>query len=253
MLGGKGPIGMATKLSVFLAAAVLISMPVLAVNIGVRNNVIEEDMIAQVPENVVLPEPSPIKPQEAPDPIEPKGWVDKDFIISYDDNQVNDALNPAVAVTPRTPFTIEKGFAGSVHAVWDEVEDDATGLREIMYSMAKEEEYPWKWSGENRDIVISNKDRARPPDAVSPSIVVDYNGTIHVVWAQYYPGDPGTWEVHYIYSIDNGDNWSPDKRISYIDGEKDATSIPSPPKIARALGGSTTPTIRNGRLWMYTR
>ena len=150
MLGGKGHLRVATKLSVFLAVAVLISMPVLAVNIGLQSDAVDDDnFITQDLGTEPLPEPLPIESQEIPEPIEPKGWVDKDFIISFDDGkgaeEFADALNVSVAVTPPG---IE--FEGTIHAVWDEY-SDLTKSKEIHYSSSKDNGA--SWSGEEKDII----------------------------------------------------------------------------------------------------
>ncbi|MCK4266146.1 MAG: exo-alpha-sialidase, partial [Thermoplasmata archaeon] len=171
-----------------------------------------------------LPEPLPIESQEIPEPIEPKGWVDKDFIISFDDGkgaeEFADALNVSVAVTPPG---IE--FEGTIHAVWDEY-SDLTKSKEIHYSSSKDNGA--SWSGEEKDIIISlkKKDSKASPanNSVMPSICVDELGYIHVIWAQLY-NNTMTWEVHYIRSTNNGESWSAAKRISNFRGEGDATSI----------------------------
>ena len=146
--------------------------------------------------------------------VEPDVWVQGDFVISYDEpgaEELWDASNPSVATTPWTEATIGKDFAGSIHAVWHEI-NELTGIREIHHSMSPPGTHGMEWTNDEEhegDHIISQVDKARAPlnDALNPQIAIDSNGAIHVVWSQQYEQD-GTWEIHYSRSEDNGKTWT---------------------------------------------
>ncbi len=170
--------------------------------------------------------------------------VDGDFIISFDDNYY--AINPDIEITPETPATRDNKFAGSVHAVWYEINRD-TGLSEIHYSMSLPESHGSEWSNDEDfedDRIISQIDKsgssggdmpfeAMAGDAVDPSLTIDSNGHIHVIWSELYQDN--TWEVLYTRSEDNGLSWIPiDIPVSDRRGEGDAPAV-SEPTIAMSL------------------
>jgi hypothetical protein len=176
---------------------------------------------------------------------EPEGWVEGDFVISFDEPGPMNALHPVVATTPTNEITLSKGWDASIHAVWDEV-DDSTGDWEIHYSKTSKDMpgYPLEWTGDKDDRVISETRKGKAPtmgNAVEPSIAVDSQGTIHVVWAQEYIEQGNFWEIHYAQSKDNGDHWSsevgeiPGQDIPvsrYYGSRQDAEQIPGGPSIA---------------------
>ncbi len=175
---------------------------------------------------------------------EAKIQVDGDFIISFDESPGNfSATNPSIAVTPTTETTLSKEYAGSVHGVWYEM-DEQTGLMEIHYSMSLAKTHGIEWSNDEKveeDRIISQTEKSGgwvergeepiPGDAVDPSVVVDTDGNIHVIWSEYYPDLK--WAVHYSRSTDNGQTWTtdsgPDRLIS---SPEVRTSDVSPPTIA---------------------
>ncbi|MBA3045552.1 MAG: hypothetical protein KKH41_06775 [Candidatus Thermoplasmatota archaeon] len=176
---------------------------------------------------------------------DPLGLVGGDFIISYDDTF--NASHPDIAITPTNQFTKENGIAGNIHVVWDEFCEE-TGVKEIFYSMSKDNGATW--TGETKDIFISDPRPIKAPleDAVEPSIAIDSYGGIHVVWAQQYPD--ATWEIHYSRSLDNGKTWSSvvtgDVRISCQTSSFYAHQISAPKIVAGVIPGvydSKTPSI----------
>ncbi len=170
-------------------------------------------------------------------PDEVKIQIDGDWILSYDDEgDLNNAYHPSIGVTPTTDATLENGFAAWLHCVWDEV-DEQTGWREIHYSQSDPNTHGTEWSNDEAsegDMIISwaEKGKANYGDAVNPSITIDTQGIIHVIWAEQYDTDD-TWEIHYSRSVDNGKSWTgelQDMRISQRRGEGDAFMV-SPPQI----------------------
>lgn len=158
---------------------------------------------------------------------EPLAWVGKEFVISYDDPGFQDAMKPAIAATP-----LGNNYSNSINAVWEET-DETAGLKTIHYSMSKPNEKGLKWSNDEP----SEGDRTinaifGGKNATSPSIAIDINGTIHVVWCQEYPGIPPSYEAHYFRSFNNGQNWSAEQRISYRSGSGMDTPMPIYPKIS---------------------
>lgn len=156
------------------------------------------------------------------DPITPSGWVepDGDFIISYEDGAIEDAMAPSIYTTPFNARTKDSGMAGSIHAVWSEYNPESK-VNEIYYSMTEPgmAGYPLSWTGEKADRIVSEVILAPSGigpfgDAMNASVVVDDFGTIHVVWAQEYldwdKQIPAGWQVHYAFSKDNGRTWSSD-------------------------------------------
>jgi len=182
----------------------------------------------------------------APTGEDARGWVEGDFVVSHDEPGAFDALHPDVACTPYNSITEPLGWAGSVHAVWDEI-DETTGDREIHHSCTVPEMsgYPLEWSNDDEgDRIISEGRKGRAPvmgDAVDPSIVIDSQGIIHVVWAQeYVDNGESFWEVHYSQSKDNGKTWSAevgqdpgcDIPVSRFYGQRDdAMRMPGGPSI----------------------
>ncbi len=154
-------------------------------------------------------------PFNAPIPIDPRGVTeDGDFIVSFDDNGSFDAQFPSIMVTPTNPDTISNGYAGSIHTIWQEFNNDPIhgGFSEIHYSMSWPDERGQEWSNDEvfeNDTIISDSDEGTTTgqtNAISPSIAIDPMGTLHVVWVQGY--DDGTFEIHHSMSDDNGRTWS---------------------------------------------
>ncbi|KYK29842.1 MAG: hypothetical protein AYK23_04915 [Candidatus Proteinoplasmatales archaeon SG8-5] len=130
----------------------------------------------------------------------PLGWVDNEFIISYSEPGFEmNASAPDVVVAPD----------GSMHAVWFELNNTPQDpYYEIHYSKSEAEDRGMVWTGETEDQIISScaVGKANSGDAQYPSIAVDPNGWLHVIWAESYPD--GTYEVHYSRSEDGGLTWT---------------------------------------------
>jgi hypothetical protein len=172
------------------------------------------------------PEPVPESSSGSPSP-EPMTWSGREFIISYDDSGLNDALNPSIMVTPPG-----NAYANSIHAVWNELNETA-GVQTIHYSMSLPGQRGLNWSNDEP----SEGDRTingiyGGKNATSPSIAIDNNGFIHMVWCQEYPGTPPSYEVHFSRSTNNGQTWSPEVPISFRKGGGMDTPEPIFPKIA---------------------
>ncbi len=164
---------------------------------------------------------------------EPNLSVGGDLIVSYDSpGDANDALHPAVAAAP-----IGSPNENTIHVVWDEF-DDASGFREIHYSMS--EDGGVTWNHDLDDFTISDVRKTNAGDAVNPTIAIDHNGLIHVVWSEQMAVD-GTWEVMYRFSDDNGKNWLgnglDDMMISHQYGDRQDADIMSTPEIKVGLTG----------------
>ena len=142
---------------------------------------------------------------------ETRAWADDEFVISYDEAGFYNATRPDIAVAPPG-----SPFEGSVHSVWAELNNSVDDpYVEIHYSMSEASEGGFQWSNDDaaeEDRIISQdytteaKGPANPGDATTPSITIDPQGWIHVVWVEQYPD--WTYEVHYSRSEDNGKTWT---------------------------------------------
>ena len=145
----------------------------------------------------------------------PNVWVDDDFIISYDDDGLQDASAPVIAVSPSVPSNPVWG--NSVHAAWTEW-DEVEELDTIHYSMSLPEERGQQWSNDEAsegDRTISGLFDGK--NASNPSMIIDDMGHIHIVWCQEYFETgmiSSNYEVHYSQSMDNGQTWSPEVLVS---------------------------------------
>ncbi len=154
--------------------------------------------------NTPIPEPT-----SEPVPIPPADWSGYgDFVISYDEPGTQDAEMPDIAVAPPG-----SPWEGSIHCVWMELNNEVGDIpySEIHYSMSDANQKGIEWSNDEaseNDTILSNSAESTSieGDAYYPSITIDAQGTIHVVWSQSYPDF--TWEVHYSRSTDNGQTWS---------------------------------------------
>lgn len=100
---------------------------------------------------------------------------------------------------------------GFLVVVWSE---DLSGTREVHFGISTDSGN--SFSSESVEAVLSDPDSA--VDTFIPSVVVDQNGVIHVVWHQSVAG---TSEVCYSRSTDMGATWSGtagDQMISFPDG-----------------------------------
>ncbi len=170
---------------------------------------------------------------------QPRVWVDDgDFVISYDDD--NDACPgfdsfPSIAVSPPGP---SNPFGNSLHAVWHELGEDENYT--IHYSMSWPHEKGLAWSNDE----ASEGDRTINDvsvgwNATNPSMAIDDEGTIHLVWCQEMDGQIGkgpvipAWEVLYTWSTDNGQTWpNPNMLVSDFRMGGDDTDMYFFPEIA---------------------
>ncbi len=176
----------------------------------------------------------------APAP-EPDYVIGGDLIVSFDEEaNLNDALHPSVAVPPSGATN-----DGLIFVVWDEL-DELSGYREIHFSMS--DDGGVSWSQDHEDFVISDnrKDKANNGDAVNPTITVDHNGWLHVVWSEQMAVDD-TWEVMYKYSKDDGETWIgdglDDMMISWRYGDRQDADVMSTPEIKFGVFGGKAPEI----------
>lgn len=104
-----------------------------------------------------------------------------------------DSTVPAVAVDS----------TNHIHVVW---EDDTPGNLEIFYIMSTDGGTSW-----------TTTTRLTNNSGVSehPSIAVDSNNHIHVVWEDWTPGDG---EIYYKKSTDAGATWVSTKRLTWNSG-----------------------------------
>jgi hypothetical protein len=170
---------------------------------------------------------------------QPNYVVGDDLIVSFDEEGLNDALHPSVTVSPRG-----NEYEGTIHVVWDEF-DDQSGYREIHYSSSDDEGFTWSHDMDDFLVSSSQKGKANNGDAVNPSVAIDPEGRIHVIWAEQLQFVE-TWEVFYSFSSDNGRTWSGpttgDIRISQIQGStNDARSISPPKLVIGASSGKAMP------------
>ncbi len=167
---------------------------------------------------------------DAPSDPTPDYIVDRDMIVSYDEPEnLNNALHPSVATAPPG-----SPFEDCTYTVWDEY-DEFSGYKEIHFSMSPDGGMTWTHDRDDFLISAHQKDKANYGNAVNPSIAVDSNGLIHVVWAERISAD-GTWEIFYSRSGNNGETWTGtttgDIPVSHrLGGGQDGTSV-SAPKIA---------------------
>ncbi|MDI6917334.1 MAG: sialidase family protein, partial [Thermoplasmatales archaeon] len=124
------------------------------------------------------------------------GWS-KDIRIS---NASGDSLHPSIAMDSK----------GWVHIVW---QDARTGDWKIHYARSMDSGETWE------EKVIADQ----PGSDNTPSIIVDENDGIHVVWSAFVSGE-GT-EIYYKNSTDGGNTWGEDARLTYASGESHVPKI----------------------------
>lgn len=56
----------------------------------------------------------------------------------------------------------------------------------------------------------------------TPAVAVDTNGSVHLVWSDYTPGNP---EIYYKKSGDGGATWGPNKRLTWTSGDSFAPIV----------------------------
>ncbi|MCK4758157.1 MAG: hypothetical protein KAS67_06885 [Thermoplasmata archaeon] len=200
--------------------------------------VVNESFDSLEPELAQDAGPAP-EPKAQPPEEEPLAWSDDgDFLVSFEEDTpvTINAQQPDIAIAPPG-----SPWAGSIHTVWMEM-NNAVGdipFYEIHYSMSEADQRGMEWSNDEaaeNDTILSDSAEATSPqaDAQYPSIAIDPQGIIHVVWSQTY--SDWTYEVHYSRSIDNGKTWSgytdnTETLVSYREGSNDSPWVDSP-KIA---------------------
>lgn len=115
-----------------------------------------------------------------------QGWS-KDIRIT---NASGDSLHPSIAVDSK----------GWIHIVW---QDARTGDWKIYYARSMDSGETWE------EKVIADQ----PGSDNTPSIIVDENDVLHVVWSAFVSGE-GT-EIYYKNSTDGGNTWGNDIRLTY--------------------------------------
>ena len=121
------------------------------------------------------------------------GWSDI-MVISDDGTNWNDgdSYNPSIAVDE----------TDKVHVVWDDTTDGAWSTDwEIMY--ASNDGSGWS----NATVISDDITNWNDGESSYPSLAVDINGTIHVVWKDDTDGIWGT-DEEIMYIANNGTGWS---------------------------------------------
>jgi hypothetical protein len=113
-------------------------------------------------------------------------------------NEGSPSYYPAVAVN-----------GNNVHTVW---EDQRDGNREIYYKKSTDNGENWE-----SDIRLTTQNS----DSKEPSVAADGNN-IHVVWRDIRDGNR---EIYYKRSIDNGENWESDIRLTTDNAESYNPSV----------------------------
>jgi hypothetical protein len=109
-----------------------------------------------------------------------------------------DSRNPAIAVS-----------GSDVHVVWY---DPSPGNYEILYKQSKDNGATW---GKQKRLTNEASYSAEPAIAVS-------GNNLHVVWVD---SAPKAFEIFYMRSTDNGENWSEWERLTYNSGYSDFPAI----------------------------
>ncbi len=93
----------------------------------------------------------------------------------------------------------------NIHIVWDSFPSELNS--EILYRKSNDNGKTWD---EPIKITLNTS------KAVEPDIAV-YKNTVHIVWKDYRNNNP---EIYYIKSIDSGNSWSKQQRITYNNPRK---------------------------------
>jgi hypothetical protein len=125
----------------------------------------------------------------------PPGWGD-DARLTIDDS---DSWYPSLAVD-----------GNNIHVTW---QDNRDGINEIYYKRSIDNGETW--SNDTRLTIADS-------DSYAPSLAVDGNN-IHVTWVD--DRDDGISEIYYKRSIDNGETWSNDTRLTIDDPDSYAPSL----------------------------
>jgi len=110
------------------------------------------------------------------------------------------STSPAIAVDS----------SDTIHVTW---RDDSPGNGEIYYM--KSTNGGTAWSGAKRLTWTSEYSNY-------PSIAVDSSNTLHILWADYTPGN---WEIYHKKSTDGGQSWSGAKRLTWNLAESTGPAI----------------------------
>ena len=92
---------------------------------------------------------------------------------------------------------------GVIHVVWY---DYTPGNSEIFYKSSTDGGASWN---PNKRLSWT------PGDSEDTAVAIDSSGTLHVVWADYTPGN---FDIYYRKSEDTGATWSPTRRITWTSG-----------------------------------
>jgi hypothetical protein len=137
----------------------------------------------------------------------------------------NQPVNTNIGTTDRFVPSIAVDNTGKIFVAW---EDHKNGHGDIYF--ANSTDLGSTWSDPN---VIINDD-VTIEDQTTPSLGIDSNGMLHVVWADVRAGS-GDADIYSSNSTDEGATWSPNKKIN-TDG---ATLMPqSDPVLCVGLDGT---------------
>lgn len=99
--------------------------------------------------------------------------------------------------------------SGWTYVIWDSLENN---LYSMMFSRSSDRGQTWSTTH-----VPGATDRRVD---LAGSICVDLNGNLHIAYYYYEPDDPWEHKVYYIYSADNGANWT-NPELVYMVGRSD--------------------------------
>jgi hypothetical protein len=126
------------------------------------------------------------------------GWTNgMIYYIRSTDNGIDWGSNVQLYITGNSPFPVYPSIDVSglyVHVVWQQGEG-------IYYMRSSDNGSTW---GSIAKLDDTSDDSKRPSISV-------FGNQVHLVW---HDDRDGNWEIYHKYSTDNGNNWSPDVRLT---------------------------------------